>query len=187
MKGILQSGRFTSATKRLRECVKRHSIGQPFCCAIGDAALQDVIERTAIINAPVARVWRALGDHHEFGAWFRLAADRSFVVGAVVGCRCTYAGMEHLTWDMTIVAMEEERRFAFTWPAYYGEAFTGDTTLDPQLTVEFLLAPIEIGTRLTVRESGFSKLPSDRASTAYRLNEGGWDEQVKNIAAHVHA
>lgn len=149
--------------------------------------MQDAIERTTLLNAPVARVWRAISDHREFGEWFRLTADRPFEVGVVVGCRCTYPGMEHLTWDMDIIAIETERRFAFTWAAYYGEDFTGDASQDPHLTVEFLVEQIETRTRLTVRESGFSRLPPDRAHTAYRLNEGGWDEQVKNISAHVEA
>lgn len=68
--------------------------------------MQDKIERTAFMKAPVARVWRAVSDAREFGEWFRLAADRAFAVGAVVGCRCTYSGMEHLTWNMVIIAMK---------------------------------------------------------------------------------
>jgi hypothetical protein len=80
---------------------------------------------------------------------------------------------------------ETERRFAFTWAPYYGDDFIGDVTQDPRLTVEFLLEAVDGGTRLTIRESGFSALPPDRAPTAYRLNEGGWDEQIKNITAHT--
>lgn len=149
--------------------------------------MQDTIERSIALKAQLARVWRALADHREFGAWFRLEADRPFEVGAKVGCRCTYPEFEHLTWDMAIVAMEPERRFAFTWPAYYGEDFKGDASGDPRLSVEFLLERQGGGTRLTVREGGFSKLPPDRAPTAFQLNEGGWDEQIKNIAAHVES
>lgn len=36
--------------------------------------MSDRIEKTIDIDAPVVRVWRALTDHREFGAWR--------------GCRC---------------------------------------------------------------------------------------------------
>ena len=35
----------------------------------------DRIEKTIELNAPVSRVWRALTDHREFGAWFRVKLD----------------------------------------------------------------------------------------------------------------
>ena len=41
------------------------------------------------------------------------------------------------------------------------------------------------GTRLTVVESGFDKVPPRRRLEAFRLNSGGWDVQVGNIARHV--
>ena len=34
--------------------------------------MTDRIEKTIEMNAPVSRVWRALTDHREFGAWFRV-------------------------------------------------------------------------------------------------------------------
>ena len=37
--------------------------------------MTDRIEKTIDIKAPVARVWRALTDHMEFGAWFRPLED----------------------------------------------------------------------------------------------------------------
>jgi hypothetical protein len=36
-----------------------------------------------------------------------------------------------------------------------------------------------------VTESGFSKLPADRRDEAFRMNDGGWSEQLKNIERHV--
>jgi hypothetical protein len=38
---------------------------------------------------------------------------------------------------------------------------------------------------LTVTESSFQKLPPKRRAEAFRMNEGGWAEQLKNIARHV--
>ena len=34
-------------------------------------------------------------------------------------------------------------------------------------------------------ESGFDRLPAARRAEAFRMNEGGWTEQMKNIERHV--
>ena len=49
----------------------------------------------------------------------------------------------------------------------------------------FSLEPIARGTRLTVIESGFEKLPAERRDEAYQMNERGWAKQMRNIAAHL--
>ena len=51
--------------------------------------------------------------------------------------------------------------------------------------VEFVLEPINGGTRLTVTESGFDAVPEPRRTNVMRDNDGGWAEQVKNIRDHV--
>jgi hypothetical protein len=38
---------------------------------------------------------------------------------------------------------------------------------------------------LTVTESGFDKIPSARRAEAFRRNDGGWAQQMKNIEAYV--
>jgi hypothetical protein len=47
------------------------------------------------------------------------------------------------------------------------------------------LHSIPTGTLLRVVESGFDKLPSKRRPEAFRMNESGWSEQIKNLAEHV--
>jgi len=59
--------------------------------------------------------------------------------------------------------------------------YSGET---PTL-VEFTLERTSTGTRLTVVESGFDKLPAHRRDLAFRMNEGGWETQMKNIAEHL--
>jgi hypothetical protein len=41
------------------------------------------------------------------------------------------------------------------------------------------------GTRLSIVESGFDKLPPHRRDEAFRMNDGGWSQQIRNIAQHV--
>ena len=71
----------------------------------------DRIERQVLIRAPRSRVWRALTDPTEFGAWFGVKVEGTFVPGARVRGRITHKGYEHLTWDITIDRMEPERLF----------------------------------------------------------------------------
>ncbi|MGH9611802.1 MAG: SRPBCC domain-containing protein, partial [Bryobacteraceae bacterium] len=51
--------------------------------------------------------------------------------------------------------------------------------------VEFRLEKTSSGTLLLLTESGFDKIPTDRRLEAFRMNNGGWAEQMKNIEAHV--
>ena len=56
--------------------------------------MEDRIGKTVELEAPVARVWRALTDHKEFGEWFRVALEGPFVVGEVSRGQITYPGYE---------------------------------------------------------------------------------------------
>jgi hypothetical protein len=38
---------------------------------------------------------------------------------------------------------------------------------------------------LVLTESGFDKIPTDRRFEAFRKNDSGWAEQMKNIDTHV--
>ena len=42
----------------------------------------DRIEKTIVLRAPLARVWRALSDSKEFGTWFGVKFDAPFTPGA---------------------------------------------------------------------------------------------------------
>jgi hypothetical protein len=51
--------------------------------------------------------------------------------------------------------------------------------------VEFRLEATAGGTLLTVTESGFEKIPAARRDEAFRKNDGGWAQQMRNIQAYV--
>lgn len=149
--------------------------------------MQDRIEKDIELTAPIARVWSALTDYEEFGAWFRVKLDGPFVVGEVSRGRITYPGYEHMQWEATVQAMEPERLFSFTWCPYGGDPGV-DYSNEPTTLVEFRLEPTSTGTRLFISESGFNALPDDeRRVDALRSNTRGWNEQSRNIAAHVES
>ncbi len=43
----------------------------------------------------------------------------------------------------------------------------------------------ELGTRVSVTESGFEAIPLARRAKALRDNDRGWTQQVENLARHV--
>jgi uncharacterized protein YndB with AHSA1/START domain len=144
----------------------------------------DKIEKQIELKAPVARVWRALTNHREFSEWFRVDLENAFIPGQVTHGRVTYPGYEHLTFEAVVQKMEPERLFSLTWHPYAVDP-KKDYSKEPSTLVEFRLEKRGAGTLLTVTESGFSKLPADRRDEAFRMNEGGWTEQLKNIERHV--
>ncbi|HKP23438.1 MAG TPA: SRPBCC family protein [Dongiaceae bacterium] len=146
--------------------------------------MTDRIEKSIELKAPVSRVWRALTDYREFGVWFRVRLDGPFEPGRTVRGQITYPGYEHLKWEAMVQKMEPERLFSFTWHPYAIDPNEDYSSEVPTL-VEFTLEKSATGTLLRVVESGFDKLPDKRRLEAFRMNEGGWSEQMKNIARHV--
>jgi uncharacterized protein YndB with AHSA1/START domain len=146
--------------------------------------VSDRIEKQIELKAPVSRVWRALTDYREFGEWFRVKLEGPFVAGQISRGKMTYPGYEHVKWEAVVQKIEPERLFSFTWHPYAVDpAF--DYSQETPTLVEFRLEKSATGTLLTLTESGFDKVPSDRRQEAFRRNEGGWTEQLKNIEKYV--
>lgn len=145
----------------------------------------DRIERSILIEAPVARVWHALTDADTFGSWFGVRFDgATFAPGRRVVGNITYPGYEYLKFDVHVERMEPERLLSWRWhpaPLERGRDYSDE----PATLVEFTLREVEGGTMLTVVESGFDQIPPERRQEAFRINSGGWDAQVNNIRAHV--
>ena len=145
---------------------------------------EDRIEKQIGLLAPRARVWRALTDYREFSAWFGVRLESPFLPGQPSRGQITYPGYEHLVMEVVVQQVEPEYLFSYTWHPY---AITPDVdySQEPPTLVEFRLVEMAGGTRLTLTESGFEKIPPARRAEAFRMNEGGWTEQLKNIERHV--
>jgi uncharacterized protein YndB with AHSA1/START domain len=146
--------------------------------------MADHIEKQIILKAPVSRVWRALTDYREFGEWFRVKLDGPFVPQEVSRGHITYPGYEHLVWEAVVQAMEPERLFSFTWHPYAVDPKM-DYSKEASTLVAFTLEEVSGGTLLRVTESGFERIPLERRSEAFRMNDGGWAEQMRNIESYV--
>jgi uncharacterized protein YndB with AHSA1/START domain len=145
---------------------------------------EDRIEKQIELKAPRARVWRALTDYREFSEWFRVKLENAFVPGRTARGQITHPGYEHVRMEVVVKEMIPERLFSYTWHPYAIEPGV-DYSTETQTLVEFRLEETDDGTLLTLTESGFAKLPPERRAEAFRMNEGGWAEQLENIARHV--
>ena len=159
----------------------------------------DRIEKKLLLKAPRSRVWRAISDSKEFSHWFGVKFDEPFVpgkamhgtvVGTAVDEEIFKAQQQHagLRFECVIDRMEPERLFSFTWAhpkSFEKSDCPPDYSNEPTTLVEFRLEKTPTGTLLVVTESGFDKLPADRRLEAFRRNEGGWAEQMRNIEKYV--
>jgi uncharacterized protein YndB with AHSA1/START domain len=146
--------------------------------------MSERIEKRIELAAPVSRVWRALTDHEEFGAWFQVRLEGPFEPGKETVGRITHPGYEHVTWRAVVQQMVPERLFSLTWHPYAIDPET-DYSGEPQTLVEFRLEPHGNGTVLTLTESGFEGIPAHRRAEALRMNDAGWTQQMENIRRYV--
>ena len=144
----------------------------------------DRIEKTVTLTAPRARVWQAIADARQFGEWFRVRLDGEFAVGATIRGNITYPGYEYITMEVVVERMEPERFFSYRWHPYAIDPKV-DYSPEPMTLVEFTLEDAPGGTRLTIVESGFDRVPLSRRAEAFRMNGDGWSEQMQNIERYV--
>ena len=146
----------------------------------------DRIEKRVVLRAPRSRVWRAIADAKEFGTWFGMKLEGAFAAGSTVRGRLTIPNYDHLTLELQIERIDPEHYFSYRWHPYAIDPKV-DYSSEPTTLVEFRLDEMEGGTStaVTIVESGFDRIPLARRAEAFRMNDGGWTEQIANIERHV--
>lgn len=146
--------------------------------------MSDRIEKSIQLKAPRSKVWAALTDSEKFGAWFGVKMAGPFRAHTPVHGRITIKGYEHIEGDWQIERIEPETLFSYRWHPYAIDP-SYDYSSEPTTLVEFTLADDADGTRLTVVESGFDRIPIARRAEAFKKNGGGWAAQMANIERYV--
>ena len=150
-----------------------------------DATTTDQIEKQITIMAPRSRVWIALTDAEQFGAWFGVDfTGVKFVAGKPAVGTMTYPGHEGRRLEIAIDQVEPETLFSYKWHPYALDD-SYDYSSEPMTLCLFRLEDVPGGTRLTVTESGFDQVPLSRRAEAFRMNTGGWEMQMGRIASYV--
>ena len=153
------------------------------------------IDKSILLRAPLARVWRALSDSTEFGSWFGMRFDAPFAPGArmrgvivpttvnaeVAKSQKPYEGVP---FEITIEQMEVERLFSFRWHPGAVDPDV-DYSAEPTTLVSFRLEEAGDGVTLTVTESGFDRIPLSRRAKAFTANEQGWGMAVTLLEEYL--
>lgn len=155
----------------------------------------DRIEKEVLLRASLARVWSAVSDARQFGAWFGVAFNGPFVAGLRMTGRIVPTTVdeevaklqkphEGKPFEITVDRLEPMRVFSFRWHPFAIDS-TVDYSSEPTTLVEFQLESVADGTLLTITESGFHGIPLARRAQAFIANDGGWTHQTKLIAKYL--
>ncbi|HYF48456.1 MAG TPA: SRPBCC domain-containing protein [Planctomycetota bacterium] len=120
-------------------------------------SIQDEVRREVVIRASKERVYAALTQVELFTKWWPKAIEGTLEPGQKPLLDFGEAGKCRFF----IVAAEPHHYFAYRWAqgAVSPEETTADPLTLPNTLVEFRLEEVKGGTRVTVTESGLSKLP----------------------------
>jgi uncharacterized protein YndB with AHSA1/START domain len=139
------------------------------------------IERSVFIQAPRARVWRAITDVAEFSNWFQVKARGVFAPGARVEMTSTYPGYEGISWFVVVEDVKPETSFSWRWHPGSKEPPPDE----PMTVVEFRLSEESGGTRVTVIESGFDQISLARRAKVFEENTQGWEAQLASLQKYA--
>jgi uncharacterized protein YndB with AHSA1/START domain len=158
------------------------------------ASPTDRIEKSILLRSPIARVWSAVSDSTQFGAWFGVLWDGPFVAGSPLHGRIVGTTVDAdvarlqephagTPFDIYVERIEALHHLSFRW--HPSPEPGSDLTDAPTTLVVFELTPAPGGTLLTVTESGFDAIPLERRASAFSNNERGWTLQVTLIEKYL--
>lgn len=155
----------------------------------------DRIEKQVVLRAPRERVWRAISEAERFGAWFGVQFDGPFVAGAKLTGRIVptqvdpeiaksqepHAGKP---FEWVVDRVEPLRSISFRWHPFAIEPGV-DYSHEPSTLVVFELEDAAEGTKLTITESGFDRIPLERRAKAFAANDQGWAAQARLLEKYL--
>src|SRR5262245_18562693 len=157
--------------------------------------MTDRIEKKVVLRAPRDRVWNAIADAKQFGTWFGVELDGSFVAGTKLNARIrptkvdaetakTQQKFDGMAFAITVERVDAMRELAFRWHPFAIEPNV-DYSSEPTTLVQFVLDEVAGGTQLTITESGFDRLPPERRAKAFEANDSGWQKQTELLAKYL--
>lgn len=141
--------------------------------------MQDTIERSIDISAPLERVWELVT---EPGWWVPtdepVAAERE--PGTVVVRESEKWGR----FPVEVVDLRPMTYAAFRWASTFPGA---DLTAGATTLIEFTLAPADDGVTVSVRESGFAGLDAtaEQKRQGFESNTDGWRMELDSLRSRA--
>lgn len=164
---MLQGGEFSAA---LRSNEKENTVSD-------HARVKGhTVTRTVHIEAPRARVWKALTDPEVMAQWFGDSVEFASLEPGATGS-IDWDGYGTFPIEITEVAPDDS--FGFRWSGIPAVELNEYST-----HVRFTLSDAGTGTDVTVVESGFDTLPGGTRYRRARLeqNREGWDVELDELA-----
>jgi uncharacterized protein YndB with AHSA1/START domain len=154
----------------------------------------DRIHKTMVLHATRGRVWLAISDAKEFGAWFGAVFDRPFTRAATVTGRLArpavaadFAELEPYFGtpiELVIEHIEPDRLVSFIWHPFAVDR-DADYGGEAPTVVSLEIEDDPDGVVLTITESGFAYLPPARRAAAYVAHERAWEQRMLLIKRRV--
>lgn len=159
------------------------------------STVPDRIQKQITLRAPQSRVWSAISNAEQFGTWFGVKFDGPFAAGKRITGKMTPTQVdpevaaqqkpyEGMAFDFIVDRIEPEHLFSFWWHPFAIDPKV-DYAHEEATLVVFELEQIDGGTRLTITESGFDRIPLERRAKAFTANEGGWAIQTRLIEKYL--
>src|SRR5579859_6836419 len=109
----------------------------------------DRIQKSILLHATLARVWRAISDSAEFGSWFGMSLDGPFAPGRTLRAAIAATTVdvevaklqkphEGMTFEICVETVEPERLLSFRWHPFATDR-SRDYTTEPTTLVSFEL------------------------------------------------
>lgn len=140
--------------------------------------MQDVITRKIMVKAKKERVYEALTDPKQVVCWFPDAIEEGTLE---VGQQPVLIfGKENHKSRIYVEKAVPCSYFSYRWVP--GGTGTLENVLTvPNTLVEFFIEEEAAGTKITVKESGFSSLPAEMAEKSFNQNSGGWEYMMNRL------
>lgn len=140
--------------------------------------IQDSIERRFVVKADREKAWRSVSDPKEIVKWFCNEIEGTFALGEDIA----------LIWGAhralaKVTVFDPMRQVGYRWIP--GGDFPDTKPTDSNSTlVLFTLNDSEDGIEIEMVESGFSSLPAEIRESAWKANDGGWDEELAKLVQY---
>lgn len=138
----------------------------------------DEIRREVVLDAPIERVWEAVTSADEVKKWFGDTAEIDLRPGGKAKFGWTDFGSFS---EAVVVEVDPPHRFSYSWTAESNTPY--DETR--ATLVEYTLESDDDTTRLTMVESGFSRLPDEIYLDTLEGNTKGWAHELGELADFV--
>ncbi len=138
--------------------------------------MQDTIVREITVKAKKERVYSAITDPKQITQWFPDVIEGTLEVGQ----QPIFTFNGHGKVRIYVTSAKPFEYFAYRWVP--GSArFVGDVLKVPNTLVEFYIEESGAGTKVTMKESGFSSLPAQVAEESFNQNSGGWEYMMNRL------